>query len=139
MPLELHIASQSSCNTIRGMPLKTMAQKAQREARKWMESHRFSEFLVLSSNILAFLSRHTTQIKVMHAVCHKTNPLLDDPKPLKLMDIMSEMFLGGIQSILANWNNLCHNPIVNEQCRKKWFIVSPYFIHNLQMPKLRAL
>ena len=60
-----------------------------------MESHRFSKFLALSSNILAFLSRHTNQIKAMHAVCHKTTPLLDIPKPLQLMDIMSEMLLEG--------------------------------------------
>ena len=59
--LELHTASQSSCKTLKGMPLKPVEQKAQNEAMKWMESQRFSEFLVLSSNILAFLSRHTTQ------------------------------------------------------------------------------
>ena len=64
------------------MPLKTMEQKAQREARKWMESQKFFEFLALSSNILAFLSRHTTQIKAMHVDCHKTNPFLDNPNPL---------------------------------------------------------
>ena len=39
-----------------------------------MESHRFSAFLALSSKILTFLSRHTAQIKAMHAVCHKTMP-----------------------------------------------------------------
>ena len=47
-----------------------------------MESHRFFEFLALSSNILTFISRHTTQIKAMHAFCHKTIPLLEMPKPL---------------------------------------------------------
>ena len=82
VPLELHTASQSSCKTLRGMPLKPIEQKAQNKARKWMESQRFSEFLALSSNILAFLFRHTTQIKAMHVFCHKTNPLLDLPKPL---------------------------------------------------------
>ena len=34
VPLELHTASQSSCNTLRGMPLKPAKQKAQKEARK---------------------------------------------------------------------------------------------------------
>ena len=65
------------------MPLKTTEQKAQREVRKWIESQRFSEFLTLSSNILTFLSRHTTQIKAMHEFYHKTIPLLDLPKSLK--------------------------------------------------------
>ena len=63
--LELHTASQSSCKTLRGMPLKPAEQKAQNEVMKWMESQRFSEFLALSSNILAFLSLHTTQIKAL--------------------------------------------------------------------------
>ena len=75
----------------------------------------------------------------MHASCHKTIPLLEDPKPLKLVDNMSEMLLGGTQSVFANWNNLCHNPIVKEQWRKRWSTVSPCFMHNLHMSGLSAL
>ena len=52
---------------------------------------------------------------------------------------MSEMLLGGTQSILASWNNLCHNPNATEQCRKRWSVDSPCFMHNLQMSELRAL
>ena len=52
---------------------------------------------------------------------------------------MSEMLLGGTQSILASWNNLCHNPNNTEQCRKRWYADSPCFMHNLQMSGLRAL
>ena len=63
---------------------------------------RFSEFLALSLKILAFLSGQTTQIKAMHAACHKTIPLLEDPKSLKLLDSMSKMLLGGTQSVFAN-------------------------------------
>ena len=75
----------------------------------------------------------------MHASCHKTIPLLEDPKPLKLVDNMSEMLLGGTQSVFANWNNLCYNPIVKEQWRKRWSTVSPCFMHNLHMSGLSAL
>ena len=46
-PLGLHTANQSSCNTLREIPLKTLEQKAQREARKRIESQRFSKFLAL--------------------------------------------------------------------------------------------
>ena len=52
---------------------------------------------------------------------------------------MSEMLLGRTQSILANWNNLCHNPNVKEQCRKRWSADSPCLMHNLQISGLRAL
>ena len=52
---------------------------------------------------------------------------------------MSEMLLGGTQSILASWNSLCHNPNVIEQWRKRWSVDSLYSIHNLQMSGLRAL
>ena len=86
---------------LRGIPLKTLEQKAHREAKKRIESQRNPEFLALSSKILAFLSRHTTHINAMHASCHKTIPLLEDPKPLKLVDNMSEMLLGGTQSVFA--------------------------------------
>ena len=74
---------------MRGVPLKTLEQKAQRAARKKLESQGLSGFLALSLKILAFLSRHTTQIKAMHAACHKTIPLLNKPKPLKVMESMS--------------------------------------------------
>ena len=121
--MELHAANQSRCITLRGIPLKTWEQKAQREARKWIMSQRFSEFLVLSSKILAFLSRHTTHNIAMHAACHNTIPLLEDPKPLKLVDSMSKMLLGGTEYVFVNWNNLYHNPIVREQWRKRWSIV----------------
>ena len=104
---------------LRGIPLKTLEQKAQKEVRKQIESQRYSEFLALSSKILAFLSRHTTHIKAMHASCHKTISLLEDPKPLKLIDNMSDMPLGETQSVFANLNNLCHNLIVKEQWRKR--------------------
>ena len=50
---------------------------------------------------------------------------------------MFEMLLGGTQSILASWNNLCHNPNDIEQCR--WSVDSLCFMHNLQMSGLRAL
>ena len=49
------------------------------------------------------------------------------------------MLLGETQSIFANWNNLCHNPLVNEQWRKRWSTVSPCFMHNLHMSGLSAL
>ena len=52
---------------------------------------------------------------------------------------MSEMLLGGTQSILASWNNLCHNPNNTEQWRKRWSTDSLCFMHNLQMSGLRAL
>ena len=87
---------------LRGIPLKTLEQKAQKEVRKQIESQRYSEFLALSSKILAFLSRHTTHINAMHAFCHKTIPLLENPKPLKLLANMSEMLLGETQSIFAD-------------------------------------
>ena len=67
-----------------------------------MESQKFSEFLTLSSKILTFLFHHTTQIKAMHAFCHKTIPLLEDPKLLKLVDNMSKMLIGETQSVFAN-------------------------------------
>ena len=63
---------------LRGIPLKSLEQKAQKEARKQIESQRYSEFLALSSKILAFLSYHTTHINAMHAFCHKTIPLLEE-------------------------------------------------------------
>ena len=65
-------------------------------------SQRFSEFLDLSSKILAFLSRHTTYNKAMHVACHNIIPLLEDPKPLKLVESMSQMLLGGTQSIFVS-------------------------------------
>ena len=49
------------------------------------------------------------------------------------------MFLRGTQSILASWNNLCHDPNATEQCRKRWSTDSPCFMHSLQMSGLRAL
>ena len=52
---------------------------------------------------------------------------------------MLEMLLGRTQTILAIWNNLCHNPIVKEQYKKRWSANSPYLIHNLQISGLRAL
>ncbi|KAL6321934.1 hypothetical protein AAG906_035839 [Vitis piasezkii] len=42
----------------------------------------FSEFLALSSNILAFLSPHITQINAILAFCHRITLLLDLPNPL---------------------------------------------------------
>ena len=41
----LHTANQSSCNMLRGIPLKTLEQKAHREAKKRIESQRHPEFL----------------------------------------------------------------------------------------------
>ena len=113
-----------------------MEQKAQREARKTIESQRYSEFLALSTKILSFLSHHTTRIRAMLVACHKTIALLDEPKPLNLMDIMSKMLLRGTQSVLANWNNMCHNPIIKEQWRKRWSIDSACFMHRIQISGL---
>ena len=52
---------------------------------------------------------------------------------------MSKMPFGGIQSILACWKSLCHNPNVTEQWRKRWSADSLCSIHNLHMSRLRAL
>ena len=113
----LHTPNQSSCNTLRGIPLKTLEQKAQREARKWIESQRFSEFLALSSKILAFLSLHTTQIKAMHTACHKTILLLEDPKPLNFLHhyplvCFIKYTLASIQTLLQIGHDFLHDPSV---------------------------
>ena len=47
-PYGVHTAIQSSCIILRGVLLKTSEQKTQREARKTIESQRYSEFLTLS-------------------------------------------------------------------------------------------
>ena len=39
------------------------------------------------------------------------------------------MLLGGTQSNLARLKSLCHRPIVNGQCRKRWLIDSPFPLH----------
>ena len=78
---------------LRGIPLKTLEQKAHREAKKRIESQRHPEFLALSSKILAFLSRHTTHINAMHASCHNTTPLLEEPKPLRQENMTTQNFI----------------------------------------------
>ena len=58
-PYGVHTTNQSSWITLRGVPLNTLEQKAQREARKTIESQRNSEFLVLSSRFFP-----TTQLEL---------------------------------------------------------------------------
>ena len=48
IPYGVYTANQSSCSTLRGVPIKTLEQKAQRKAKKTTESQRYSEFLALS-------------------------------------------------------------------------------------------
>ena len=92
---------------------------------------------ILKNSCISFPPHNPNE--AMFAAYHKTIPLLEKPKPLKLVYSMSEMLLGGTQSVFANWNNLCHNPVVKEQWRKRWSTISPCFMHNLQMSGLSAL
>ena len=120
------------------MSLKVVVQEAQKEARKWIVSHRASEFLALSSNILTFLSHHTTQIKAIQADCHNTSPLLDLPNPLKLTVIMSKMLLKGAQSILAYKITYATTPSLKDNVRRDDLLIlhAPYTTYKYQNWKL---
>lgn len=52
---------------------------------------------------------------------------------------MSSTFVGQTQSIPATWNNLRHNVIAIEQCKKAWFVDSLLPLHITHQSGLSTL
>ena len=63
--------------TFKGMALKRSIQEAQKEAKKWSQSHIISSVFQVFSKILEFLSLHTTYIKARQAIFQRVLPLVE--------------------------------------------------------------
>ena len=64
------------------------------------------------------LSPHNPQQRG-HAILQRVLPLIEFPKHLKEIIIISQILSGGTHSISACEKILCHNPKVIEQCKKR--------------------
>lgn len=70
-PQDEHIDTQSNWINLKGIPLKNLEQDVQKEAMKWIESHKPSRLFALS-NILAVLSCHIVHSKARQADLHNS-------------------------------------------------------------------
>lgn len=105
-------------NNIEGNDPESFSSRGPKGETKINQSHIDSKVLHLFSKILAFLSFHTIQIGIRQVICHKILSLIELPRPLKEIEIISLVLLRGTYSSLTDINSLCQSPKIIGPCKK---------------------
>ena len=115
-----------------------MYSKPKKIQKKWSKSHNKFGVLQVFSKIRALLSLHTIHNKERHVILQRALPIIEFPKHLKEITIISQILPNGTHFIPTCEKTLCHNLKVIEQCKKKLSIISLLILHKMHQSRVRT-